>query len=33
MIDLLDLTVAAHGRLDRYDQFKTVSAHPGLAAA
>lgn len=30
MIDLLDLTVAAHGRLDRYNQFKTVSAHLGL---
>src|SRR5215471_13481264 len=25
--DLLDLAVAAHGGLDRFNQFKTVSAH------
>ena len=27
MTDLLDLAVAAHGGLDRFNQFKTVSAH------
>jgi hypothetical protein len=26
MSDLLDLAVAAHGGLDRFNQFKTVSA-------
>jgi hypothetical protein len=27
MTDLLDLAVAAHGGLNRFNQFKTVSAH------
>ncbi len=27
MTDLLDRAVAAHGGLDRFNQFKTVSAH------
>ena len=30
MRDLLDFSVAAHGGLDRFNQFKTVSAHLGL---
>src|SRR5262249_31647928 len=30
MTDLLDRAVAAHGGLDRFNQFKTVSAHVAL---
>ena len=33
MIDLLDRAVAAHGGLERFNQFKTVSAHLAIGGA
>ncbi len=33
MTHLLDLTVAAHGGLDRFNQLKTLSVHDSLSGA
>ena len=33
MTNLLDLTVAAHGDLDRFNQLKTLSVHDSASGA